>query len=100
MNKIKWIDKDNKMICAEAGIIGRDLDRELKKHGLCTGHEPDSVEFSGLGGWVSTRASGMKKNCYGNIEDIVQNIKMVTAIVLFNTFIGNYRKTKQLATCI
>lgn len=26
------------------------------------GHEPDSIEFSSLGGWISTRASGMKKN--------------------------------------
>ena len=40
MNKIKWVDKVNMLICAEAGILGRDLDAELKKHGLCTGHEP------------------------------------------------------------
>jgi len=38
------------------------------------------MEFSTLGGWISTRASGMKKNKYGNIEDIVQNIKMVTSV--------------------
>lgn len=82
MNKIKWVDKDNMMVCAEAGIIGRDLDKELKKLGLCTGHEPDSIEFSALGGWVATRASGMKKNYYGNIEDIVKNIKIVTPLVL------------------
>jgi alkyldihydroxyacetonephosphate synthase len=42
------------------------------------GHEPDSIEFSTLGGWVATRASGMKKNVYGNIEDIVVRVKMVT----------------------
>jgi alkyldihydroxyacetonephosphate synthase len=42
------------------------------------GHEPDSIEFSTLGGWVATRASGMKKNVYGNIEDIVIRVKMVT----------------------
>lgn len=41
----------------------------------------DSVEFSTLGGWISTRASGMKKNYYGNIEDIVQNVKIVTSKV-------------------
>ena len=33
--------------------------------------EPDSIEFSTLGGWIATHASGMKKNRYGNIEDIV-----------------------------
>jgi len=31
-----------------------------------------------MGGWVSTRASGMKKNTYGNIEDMVCNFTYVT----------------------
>lgn len=31
-----------------------------------------------MGGWISTRASGMKKNTYGNIEDIVCNVTYVT----------------------
>lgn len=44
---------------------------QLNERGFCTGHEPDSMEFSSLGGWVATRASGMKKNIYGNIEDLV-----------------------------
>lgn len=70
--------------CIEAGIIGQDLERELKNYGVCCGHEPDSVEFSSLGGWISTRASGMKKNTYGNIEDIVLNIKMVTSTGTIN----------------
>jgi alkyldihydroxyacetonephosphate synthase len=36
------------------------------------------MEFSSLGGWISTRASGMKKNRYGNIDDIVINVTIVT----------------------
>ena len=71
MNKIKYVDKINMMASIEAGIIGQDLERELKAYGVVIGHEPDSIEFSTLGGWISTRASGMKKNVYGNIEDIV-----------------------------
>lgn len=46
---------------------------QLNESGYCTGHEPDSMEFSSLGGWVATRASGMKKNIYGNIEDLVSH---------------------------
>ena len=46
--------------------------------GVCCGHEPDSSEFSTMGGWLSTRASGMKKNTYGNIEEIVQGMTLVT----------------------
>jgi alkyldihydroxyacetonephosphate synthase len=66
------------LACIEAGIIGQDLERELKNYGVVLGHEPDSIEFSTLGGWISTRASGMKKNAYGNIEDILMNVKLVT----------------------
>nr|CAI5824234.1 unnamed protein product [Callosobruchus analis] len=79
MNKILWLDSDNLVACCESGIIGQDLERELGRMGFTTGHEPDSYEFSSLGGWVATRASGMKKNTYGNIEDLVVHVKMVTA---------------------
>ncbi|XP_005300517.1 alkyldihydroxyacetonephosphate synthase, peroxisomal isoform X3 [Trachemys scripta elegans] len=78
MNQILWIDEKNLTAHIEAGIIGQDLERQLGESGYCTGHEPDSMEFSSLGGWVATRASGMKKNIYGNIEDLVVHIKMVT----------------------
>jgi alkyldihydroxyacetonephosphate synthase len=78
MNRVLWIDRESMQACVEAGIIGTDLEREMAKHGLTVGHEPDSYEFSSLGGWVATRASGMKKNVYGNIEDIVMGITCVT----------------------
>lgn len=78
MNRVLWIDHQNLTAHIESGIIGQDLEKELAKHGLCTGHEPDSYEFSTLGGWVATRASGMKKNIYGNIEDLLVRVKMVT----------------------
>ncbi|KAM5327666.1 alkyldihydroxyacetonephosphate synthase, peroxisomal [Glossophaga mutica] len=78
MNRILWVDEHNLTAHVEAGITGQELERQLKESGYCTGHEPDSMEFSTVGGWVSTRASGMKKNIYGNIEDLVVHIKMVT----------------------
>jgi alkyldihydroxyacetonephosphate synthase len=78
MNRMLWLDRENLTVCFEAGIVGQDLERELQKIGLTVGHEPDSYEFSTLGGWVATRASGMKKNVYGNIEDILVRVKMVT----------------------
>ncbi|XP_004403785.1 PREDICTED: alkyldihydroxyacetonephosphate synthase, peroxisomal [Odobenus rosmarus divergens] len=78
MNRILWVDENNLTAHVEAGITGQELVFLLKESGYCTGHEPDSLEFSTVGGWVSTRASGMKKNIYGNIEDLVVHIKMVT----------------------
>lgn len=79
MNKILWIDPANRMACIESGAVGRHIMTQLAEHGFTMGHEPDSVEFSTLGGWIATHASGMKKNRYGNIEDIVLDFNMVTA---------------------
>ena len=78
MNKIESIDEENLLATVQSGILGVDLENELQKLGYTAGHEPDSIEFSTLGGWISTNASGMKKHRYGNIEDIVQNITLVT----------------------
>ncbi len=78
MNQVLWIDPRNRMACIQAGAVGRQIIEQLAEHGFTMGHEPDSVEFSTLGGWISTHASGMKKNRYGNIEDIVLDFNMVT----------------------
>jgi alkyldihydroxyacetonephosphate synthase len=78
MNRIVWIDRENMMACIQAGAVGRHIMAELKKYGVTMGHEPDSVEFSTLGGWIATNASGMKKNRYGNIEDLVLDVNVVT----------------------
>ena len=78
MNKILAIDEENLVAEVEAGICGGDLERELHEKGFTSGHDPDSLEFSTLGGWISTNASGMKKNRYGNIEDIVLNATLIT----------------------
>ncbi len=79
MNRILWIDKENMMARIEAGAVGRHIMKQLAKYDVTMGHEPDSVEFSTLGGWIATNASGMKKNKYGNIEDIVVDISVATA---------------------
>ena len=80
MNRCLKLDKANLTATFEAGITGQDLEQYLAQFDLCTGHEPDSFEFSTLGGWVATRASGMKKNVYGNIEDLMIHAKMVTSL--------------------
>ena len=79
MSRILWIDRTNMMASIQAGAVGRNIMRELEKYGVTMGHEPDSVEFSTLGGWIATNASGMKKNRYGNIEDLVLDVSVVTA---------------------
>mmetsp|Transcript_15515 Transcript_15515/g.26720 ORF Transcript_15515/g.26720 Transcript_15515/m.26720 type:complete len:590 (+) Transcript_15515:111-1880(+) len=78
MNRVLWIDHDNMTMKVEAGAVGKQLEEQLNARGYRLGHEPDSYEFSSVGGWVATRASGMKKNVYGNIEDLLVAVRMVT----------------------
>ena len=78
MDAIEWIDRQNFRASVQAGILGSHLEERLAAEGFTCGHEPDSVELSTLGGWIATNASGMKKNRYGNIEDIVENVTLVT----------------------
>jgi len=70
-NRILWLNEEDGLARVEAGITGRELVENLNRRGYTMGHEPDSIEFSTLGGWIATKASGMKRSKYGNIEDIV-----------------------------
>jgi alkyldihydroxyacetonephosphate synthase len=88
LRRILWVDRENRLACIEAGAVGRHLVDALQAHGFTLGHEPDSIEFSTLGGWIATHASGMKKNRYGNIEDIVMDMRVVTADGLLHR-VGN-----------
>lgn len=76
MNRVRWVNEEDGLACVEAGITGRDLVEHMTDRGFTIGHEPDSIEFSTLGGWIATKASGMKKNRYGNIEDIVKGVRV------------------------
>lgn len=78
MRSIEWIDYENGLACVQAGITGIELESELEKKGYTFGHEPDSIELSTLGGWISTNASGMKKNRYGNIEHVIERIHYIS----------------------
>lgn len=76
--RIIRIDRENDLAEVEAGITGRALEEALEAAGYTSGHIPDSIEFSTLGGWIATHASGMKKNRYGNIEEVVREAVLIT----------------------
>jgi len=79
MNKILAINVEDLTLHVQAGITGGDLVQEMQSRGFTIGHEPDSIEFSTLGGWIATKASGMKQNKYGNIEQIVKEVRVVSS---------------------
>ncbi|KAJ6155463.1 FAD-binding domain-containing protein [Penicillium chermesinum] len=78
MNRIRWVDRENRVACIEAGATGYHIEMSLGRIGLCLGHQAEDMEFSTLGGWIATRASGGKQNRYGDIEDITLDVEAVT----------------------
>lgn len=83
MKRILWVNEEDGVAHVQAGITGSELVEEMKHRGYTIGHEPDSLEFSTLGGWIATKASGMKRSKYGNIEDLVLDIRVAGSTGMF-----------------
>lgn len=61
-----------------AGIVGPDLEAQLRAQGYTLGHFPQSFEYSTLGGWVATRSSGQQSMRYGRIEQLFAGGRLET----------------------
>src|SRR5439155_1087390 len=66
---------------ALARELGRDRVADdaaaLGARGYTTGHYPQSIDRSTVGGWVATRAAGQFSTRYGNIEDLCLGLEAV-----------------------
>ena len=80
MNRVLSVDVESGLATAEAGILGPQLEAHLGEKGLTLGHFPQSWEFSTLGGWIATRASGGLSNRYGSMEDLVLGVRLISPV--------------------
>ncbi|WP_308922160.1 FAD-binding oxidoreductase [Janthinobacterium sp. J1-1] len=64
------LDREAQLATFGAGILGPDLEAQLRAHGYTLGHFPQSFEYSTLGGWIATRSSGQQSLRYGRIEQL------------------------------
>lgn len=77
-NKVLEVDKKSRCARIQGGMLGPDLEKELKEHGLTLRHFPQSFEFSTLGGWIATRSGGHFATLYTHIDEFVQAVRVVT----------------------
>lgn len=77
LNQILKIDPYNSQATVQAGVALQDLEDELRKIGLTTGHSPQSKPVAKYGGLVSTRSIGQFSTLYGGIEDMVVGLECV-----------------------
>jgi len=77
-NRILDVDTKSRSALIEAGMLGPDLEAELKKYGYTLRHFPQSFWFSTLGGWIATRAGGHFATLYTHIDDFVESTRVLT----------------------
>jgi alkyldihydroxyacetonephosphate synthase len=76
-NKILEINDKDLTITVETGTNGMNLERYLNAKGYTSGHIPQSLYTSSVGGWIAHRAAGQFSTKYGKIEDIVMGMEIV-----------------------
>ena len=70
LHRLELLDERSLLASFGAGVVGADLEAQLRAHGMTLGHYPQSFEHSTLGGWVATRSTGQQSLGYGRIEDL------------------------------
>jgi alkyldihydroxyacetonephosphate synthase len=78
MNRVLRVDPTSHTAVIQAGALGPEIEEQLNEQGFTLGHFPESFDHSALGGWIATRASGRQSTGYGDIEDMVLALRMVT----------------------
>jgi alkyldihydroxyacetonephosphate synthase len=71
MDRIGPIDPESQTVEVQAGVRGDRLEEELATHGLTTGHYPQSVAISTVGGWIAASSAGQASTGFGAIEDLL-----------------------------
>jgi len=79
MNRLLELNEQSLYARAEAGMMGPAYEAEIGAKGYTTGHYPQSIALSTVGGWVATRAAGQFSTRYGNIEDLCLGLEAVRA---------------------
>lgn len=78
MNRVLEVDDVSRAARIQGGARGPELEQQLKPSGLTLRHFPQSFEHSTFGGWVATRSGGHFATLYTHIDDLVENISMVS----------------------
>ncbi len=77
MKEIIKIDPYNMQATVQCGVVLQDLEDEVRKLGLTTGHSPQSKPLAQYGGLTATRSIGQFSTLYGAMEDMIVGLEAV-----------------------
>jgi alkyldihydroxyacetonephosphate synthase len=76
LSEVLEIDREAATATVQAGVMGPDLERVLRRSGFTLGHFPQSFRYSSVGGWIATRSAGQNSTKYGTIAALVQSVRL------------------------
>jgi len=77
LNRIVSIDETDLTVTVQAGMNGGQFEAALNARGFTTGHLPQSLYMSTVGGWAACRGAGQNSTRYGKIEDMVLGLRAI-----------------------
>jgi alkyldihydroxyacetonephosphate synthase len=77
MDRIGPVDPESQTVEVQAGVRGDRLEEELAANDLTTGHYPQSVAISTVGGWIAASSAGQASTGFGAIEDVLLGLTAV-----------------------
>jgi alkyldihydroxyacetonephosphate synthase len=78
LDRVLQVDRASRAARIQAGVLGPDLERQLRPHDLTLRHFPQSFELSTLGGWIATRAGGHYATLHTHIDDFVESVRAIS----------------------
>lgn len=79
LDRIVELDETSLTVTVEAGVMGGTLEAWLLERGCSTGHFPQSIDISTVGGWLACRSAGQWSTRYGKVEDMVRGLEVAMA---------------------
>jgi alkyldihydroxyacetonephosphate synthase len=77
MDRIGPVDPESQTVDVQAGVRGDRLEEELAQSNLTTGHYPQSIAISTVGGWIAASSAGQASTGFGAIEDVLLGLTAV-----------------------
>jgi len=77
MDRIGPVDPDSQTVDVQAGVRGDRLEEALAAHSLTTGHYPQSIAISTVGGWIAASSAGQASTAFGAVEDALLGLTAV-----------------------
>ncbi|MCM2310023.1 MAG: FAD-binding oxidoreductase [Steroidobacteraceae bacterium] len=77
LNGLLAIDEVDGTATVQAGMNGGQFEAALNARGFTSGHYPQSLHMSTVGGWAACRSAGQSSTRYGKFEDMVLGFEVV-----------------------